>query len=379
MFSIIKKYSAILAIISLMILPTANAQSLTEKGSNLVQFLGLQFDVSDILEDYKANLLLNDNTCKQTDRFAILDAQDQITNNLLQNYDQITSENQAELIEKYQVLEVELEFLREVDILTENQDFTSAQNLLKSRVKKNLNERFSSLVDNNFQAILNKYENRYRIYDTKTDTYKEGTYLNCPTSWSSISARADKISQEVTKIQEEWEQLSNALDKVKKTSKKTFSPSNIKRLAIKSKDEIVKGTSQSIQNLKSEAHQLRKEAYQIGVKPLKNYQQALSQNQSLLSNRNDIRSLLLSDKPITDITEEFNQRADLQQVFQTSIIQNTAIQVTLQHSDAGYYSIINNAYQSPAILEENLQIFQEEDGNGLLAKSKQVYNQQCSI
>lgn len=379
MFSTIKKYIIGALLLVLLTQSTVQAQSLGQKGSNIANFLGLQFDVSDILEDYKANLLLNDNTCKQTDRFAILDAQDQIVNNLLQNYDTITSERQVELINQYQLLEIELEFLKEIDILIENEDFSAASNLLISELKKNLPSEFHPDIDTNFQSIASKYEDRYRIYDAKTDSFKEGTYLNCPTSWSSITKRVDSISSEVTKIQQEWEDIKEALDKLKNTSKKTFSPSNIKRLAIKTKDTVVDGAETSLENLKREWNESRKEAYKLAVKPIETYQDTLQQNQSLISNRSDIRALLLSDKPITQITEQFNRQADLQSLIGDAVIKNTTLQITLQHSDAGYYSIVNNAYQTPNILQENAQIFQTEDQNGIIAKSKQVYSQQCSI
>lgn len=379
MFSTIKKYTTFVILIVLLSQSTVQAQSLTEQGSNIATFLGLQFDVSDILEDYKANLLLNDNTCKQTDRFAILDAQDQIVNSLLQNYDTISADQQAQLIRQYQLLEIELEFLREIDILIENEDFNSASNLLIRTLKKNLPTSFHPTIDNNFQAIASKYEDRYRILDTKTGTFKEGTYVNCPTSWSSITKRVDSISSEVTKIQEEWTNIKEALNKLRKTSKNTFSPSNIKRLAIQTKDAVVDGATGSFDNLKKEWNQSRKEAYQLAVKPIETYQQTLNRNQSLLINRNDIGALLLSNQPITKIAEQFNQQADIQNIMSDSVIKNTSLQITLQHSDAGYYSLVNNAYQTPNILQENSQIFQTEDQNGIIAKSKQVYNQQCSI
>lgn len=354
--------------------------SFQEKMNNLGQFLLLQFDVTDILSDFESDLLLNDNTCKQLDRFAVLTAQSNLTDQILTEFETIDENERARLIQAYQDLEVEYQFLNEAEILIK-EGFLQGQASHKVAMKGKLPSSIQARVEDLYSSLSTKYESRIRKPDPQQPTdFIEGDYLKCPTSWSSLKQRADKITLEVEKISKEWDSLKNAFQGLKGTAKDAVSPANLKSMFIeKPIDAISEGAQGSINNLKRAYVESKKQANDIFYKPASTYQQVLNENQMLLNNRTDIGGLLLGNTDITSVTEAVVQRNQINQLLSTKVQAYTINQVTTQHFDYGLQSNLNLAYTTPSIISYNQTIFKQTNQDGLLKASKQVYDRQCVV
>lgn len=378
MFNFIKKLTFIsLVLLSFTTVSHAQATNL-DSVKNVGEVLLNQFDVSDLVEDFKVDLYFNTNACKEADRLNVLSAQDQITNNLLTNFNKINESQRNQLIIQYQSLEVELEFLRELNILIEDGFDSGIQNH-KSAIKSSLNSKLHPLVESNYDQLHKKYENRVQVYDEQSKSYKAGLYSNCPNSWLSLKERVSNIQQEIAQIQKEWDSFKNSGKNLASTAKNTTSLSNLKSILVQTKDNALDGVSNSWSSLKSELNKNKIEIIEVASKPIDTYQQLLKQNQQLLANRTDIASYILSGQDITQIASSIEKSS----IFENLIIQKnntyTANQLISTHFDTGVQQIINQSYQTPIIIANQKNIFKQANQDGLIKLTKQVYERQCRI
>lgn len=383
MFSTIRQKVLVVGLLILMLpshVVSAQSISFQEKLANLSQFLLLQFDVSDILTDFEADLLLNDNTCKQLDRFAVLTAQSNLTETILIEFESLTDTERQSLVQSYQDLEIEYQFLNQIETLIK-EGFLPGQEKHKISIKGKLPVRIQSRVDELYPNLATKYESRVRKPNPqKTGEFIEGDYLNCPTSWSSLKQRADNITLEVEKISKEWDALKKAFQGVKGTASDAVSPANLKSMFIdKPVGAVKKGTQDTINNFKRAYSDSTRQAQSLFYKPVSTYQQVLDENQSLLDNRSDIGSLLLGSTDITNITETVVKRNQIIQLLTTKVEAYTINQVTTQHFDYGLQSNLNLVYSTPLIIQHNQKVFKQRNQDGLLKASKQVYDRQCVV
>jgi hypothetical protein len=382
MLRIIKPLISALVIVALFVGTTSNAQStsLSQKAKNIGQVLLMQFDVTDILEDFKADLLINDNSCKQLDRFQILSAQSAIVDDLLLNFETITSDQRQVMIQNYQSLEVELEFVKNLNILIKN-GFEEGRSAHLKAVQNSLPSDLSDEAASFYNSFALKYEDRVRVPDpSNPNAYLEGAYTNCPTSWSSIKERAFKIEQEVQKIGEEWNSLKSAATKFKNSSKDAISPSNLKNLLIEKPIQGVKKSFQSsLNDFKYEFQKNKKEFIAISSDPIQTYQQIRNENERILANRTDIAGLLLESQDITQISQSLAEKAQIRQLLESKVQNYATNQITSQHFDLGLQANFNLAFQTPLLVSYNKQVFKKTNEDGLLKLSKQVYDRQCVI
>ena len=383
MFNFIKKSILTTLLLSLLVSPVAQAQDveLSQKAANLKTVLMLQFDVSDILEDLKSDLLLNSNTCKQADRYQVLNAQQNIYNNLLNNFENINQQQRESLIQSYQDLEIEYQFLLTLDTLIKEGVSPESKNLHISRIQNKIplssvDQRVPQLYD----SLFTQYEARVRLPDPQGDGFLEGEYTNCPTSWSAIKERANNIQNELAQISQEYDEFKQALASIRSTAKDTANPSNLKSIFIVNPIQAVKqGTIQSWQDLQIEIQQNKQQFFEIANKPDEVYQQILNQNQALLTNRTDVAGLLLGSNDITQISQVLSERSQQQLALQTKVNSYSANQVTASHFDYGIQALTNLSFQTPLIIQQNQSTFKKINEDGMLKLSKQIYDRQCVI
>lgn len=361
---------------------SVNAQSVSfsEKAKNLGQVLLLQFDVTDILEDFKAELLINDNSCKQIDRFQILSSQSAIVDDLLLNFETIDNNQRQSMIQNYQSLEIELQFIKKLNILIKEgfQEGKSAHlKSIQNSLPNSLNDQATSMYD----ALVNKYEDRVRVPDPENPSqYLEGIYSNCPTSWSSIKERAYSIEEEIQKISTEWENFKLAAQNLKGSTKDAVSPANLKSFFIEKPINGVKNSFQeSLNDFQYEAQKNKKEFLSISSQPIQTYQQIRQENERILANRTDIAGLLLENKDITKLSQSLAEKAQIRQLLESKIQNYSINQITSQHYDLGIQSSLNLSFQTPLLVSYNKQVFKKTNEDGLLSLSKQVYERQCVI
>lgn len=381
MFSTLKKLIVVsLLVIIPIVSVSAQSTSFQDKAANLGNFLLLQFDPTDILEDFKADLLLNDNTCKQLDTFQVLSSQGNIVDELLLNFESINQAERESLIFTYQNLEIENQFLNHIDILIEN-GFLQGQSSHILKIKADLPADIQPNVDSLYPSLSTKYESRIRKPNpSKSGQFIEGDYLNCPSSWSSVKERTYKINDELEKISKEWDALKEAYRKLESATSDAVSPASLKSIFIDQPIEAtVKSFEGTIQNLNREVQKNKKEFEQITTKPIDTYQQILKENQALIGNRNDIAGLLLSNKDITQITESITERSQIRALLDSKVQSYSANQITAQHFDYGLQANLNLVYKTPLLISYNKQVFKETNQEGILKYSKQVYDRQCVV
>lgn len=382
MFNTLKKYITVGLLVILVPTLTVQAQDISfqDKASNLGQFLLLQFDVTDILQDFQADLLLNDNTCKQLDRFAALNSQSQITNTLLNQFESLNESQRNNLIQNYQNLEIEFQFLDEIEVLI-GEGFLPGQQMHTFMIKQDIPSNLHQNVDALYPSLADKYESRIRKPDPQNPgQFLEGDYLNCPNSWSSVKQRADNISNEVEKIGREWDALKKAFSSLGSTTKDAVSPANLKSIFIDKPVEVVGQSIQgTIQNFQREYTKNAKQLNQISNNPIQLYQQIQKENKNLIDNRSDIAGLILSNNNLTQITETLSDRAQINQLLTSKVQQYSVNQITAQHFDIGLQANLNLVNKTPLLISHNKEVFKQTNQEGLLKLSKQVYDRQCVV
>ncbi len=382
MLRTIKNTFIISLLVFLSVSPVTNAQSTSfeDKATNLGQYLLLQFDATDILEDFKTDLLLNENSCKQIDKFQVLSAQSDLADRLLLDFETLNEQERQSIINNYQTLEIEYQFLNNISSLIQN-GFQDGQPQHIRQIKQDLPQDLRPQVDSIYNSLAVKYEPRIQKPDPDNpDEFIEGDYLNCPTSWSSLKERAQNLQLEVQQISEEWESLKQAFQNLKKSSADAVSPANLKSIFVdKPINSISNSVQATIQNLKSEIQRNQKEFNSISTNPIQTYQKVLQENETLLTNRADIAGLLLGNSDITQVTQELSEKSQLRQLFQSKIEQHAINQITAQHFDLGIQNTLNIAYQTPLLVSYNKEVFTETNQEGLLNLSKQVYDRQCVV
>ena len=378
MFHTIK--SLILSVLFVFLLaPVVHAQANNlDTISNIGRVLLFQFDITDIIEDFKVDVYLNTNACKQVDLLNIFSAQDDITNTLLNNYSQIDQTQRNQLVTRYQSLEIEIAFLKTIDVLIED-GYIDGKNNHKNAVLSRISSNLTNLVDSLYESLHLKYEDRIRIFNTETQSFEEGYYINCPNSWRSLKLRAAKIQDQITQIQNEWDSLKQAFSNTAKTANRKASLSTLKDIVIKTKDNTVQSASSSWQSLKSELGNSKQQILEMSARSDQLYTQALLENQNKIQNRTDISSLIMTGGDLTTITEQVLQINQFQELIRQKTNTYTTNQVISTHFDIGVQQLVNQSFLTPDIISQQYDIFKEANQDGLIKLTRHVYERQCRV
>lgn len=359
--------------------PVVSAQSSNlDSITNLGRVLLYQFDISDLIEDFKIDIYYNHNTCKQVDRLNILSAQDEVVDYLLDNFNQIDQNQRLSLVNNYQLLEIELEFLKEINILIKDGFEEGKQNHI-SAIKSNVNANLATLVDQSYERFHQKYEDRVRIYNSQTDRFEEGFYLNCPSSWLSLKNRAANIQNQISQIQNEWDALTTALSNTRKAAGQVGSLQTLKSIVSDTRSNTSEAFSNSWDSLKSELNHNKSALIKLASQPQREYAEVLKQNQQKINNRTDIGGLIISGADLTTITDRVFQVSQFRSLINQKTIDYSTSQITSSHFDMGIQQLINQSYLSPKIISKQSTIFKEPNQDGLIKLTKHIYDRQCRV
>lgn len=353
------KNTLLIALILMMMTSVVYAQRDTEANNrlrNVSSFLATFVD-PDNSTNYLADVVTT-NQCKKRDLFLLHDLKDTTADRMLDNYKTITNAELEDLKVEYALIDAELIYVRNMLDLDTDQ--------LRSLVLNRANRNYTSLVRQEFDVWLQRYQSRLG---------EDGEYENCANSWQPVKEKWIGLSDSIEQIKTEWGDLKGTF----KRDEDREPTGNIFENSFNTiRDGAVDSYTQTRDNFRNKVAEVRDDLAAISLSKEDDYQRAVEFELSLQGNRQSLASILEEEDNLTEIPgilRQLDVEADIRQI---EAMDDTVIELTAGFTDNLTVVLWDEVLKlNETIADTNT--LMSRDQSGVTAIAELVASKQCRL
>lgn len=334
---------------------------------NLGQFFATFFD-PDAIFRFTADDIFIRNQCLRRDVFALQTLKNQISDNLIENYTTIT-ESELEIQKLlYATYTAELVFLRNLDLLKNDDDEFEVTpdrvSRLRNRVLNRSPNRSRLIVEESFDFWIETYSPRLIQYQT------------CENSWTRVVRRTENIVEQAQRISEESRNLKDAI--VGLGEEVVNTPGALGRNSYSTvRDSVVTSFQETRDNFRSGINDFREELNVFKLDTRDQLDEFRETQQALLGSGQDLGQILLQNSSLVALPGAVSQMVSERQSRDEFLRSQIEQSITAEFSDTSVLIFIQDLIDvNDHLVGINSLLTKENDG--VITLANRINERQCS-
>lgn len=308
---------------------------------------------------YLTDDLLLSNQCKKRDIFAIHATKDEISERIIKDYTTLDGDTLAQLKKRYALLTSELKYVRNLDLLSEEQ----GQDKLDRKVLEHANKDY--LAD--ITAELETWHIKY------TDSLDR--YADCPNSWTQVKDKVETVKTRATEISTAYTKLKKTLRELKDTVADTpaaFYNNTTDTIG----DGLKSSWKKTLSNTQEFGRGIRTELERSKLSPDRETFNAIRTAGEQNASAQSLDNLISRESNLIEITNTLRSQQSTADFEQELELLRAGFTVSNNYNDQANTSLFITMYNANAVLTETNTTFAAES-QGIVDLAKSIHQKQC--